>query len=851
MMKRTAALILLAALWSQAALAAFEPFTVEDIRIDGLTRIAPGTVFANLPVERGDRVDRERASQAIRALFKTGFFNDVELDREGNILVVRVVERPAISKITITGNKDLKEEDLMKGLKEIGLSEGETYDRLALDRVTQELTRQYNNRGKYNVTIKPKVTELDRNRVEIAIEVAEGKAAHIKHLNIVGNTKFSDKEIREDFDSNTSNWLSWYSSDDQYSREKVSGDIEKITSFYQDRGYVDFSVESTQVSISPDKKDIYITMGVREGEIYTLSDVKLTGDLILDEQKLLPLIRAHPGEIYSRKKLEQSAEAISVTLSNIGFAFADVSPVPAIDKEERKVAVTLLVNPGKRVYVRRINFSGNVGTQDEVLRREMRQVEGAWYSQAAIDRSKIRLQRLGFFKRVEIDTPKVPGTEDQVDVNVKVEEQSAGAFQFGFGYSALEGLLTSVSVTERNFLGTGNSISATVQNNSVYKRFDFNYFNPYLTDDGISAGYNFYYRELDQGQANVANYTTDSVGGSFSTAIPLTETTTLSSTLGIDKTKITTFPGITPASIIDFINEAGHETFHSWRFSAGWASDTRNKYFAPTRGSYLRAATEVVLPGQHRGVLQDLHAGPALLPVQRLPHLPGVGRHRLRRRLRRLEGAAVLRALLRRRRELRARLPRQHARTVRGGESAAVGLLRAARRRLPHRVHRRAHLPDSVRQARRRTPRSSPRSSTSANVFENFSSFDGGRAAGLGRSPRSSGRPGRPDQGQPRLSDQEEGRRPHRNPAVRVRQRILSAGARGIGRECRPPRRREAGARRSRLEDGCSALCWPARHAMPRARDRLCRHEAAADNAPQVLEARTRLAREFQERDQK
>ena len=359
-MKRTAALFLLAALWSQSVLAAFEPFTVEDIRIDGLTRIAPGTVFANLPVERGDRVDRDRAAQAIRALFKTGFFNDVELDREGNILVVRVVERPAISKITITGNKDLKEEDLMKGLKEIGLSEGETYDRLALDRVTQELTRQYNNRGKYNVTIKPKVTELDRNRVEIAIEVAEGKAAHIKHLNIVGNTKFTDKEIREDFESNTSNWLSWYSSDDQYSREKLSGDIERVTSFYQDRGYVDFSVESTEVSISPDKKDIYITMGVREGEIYTLADVKITGDLILEEDKLTPLIQAHPGEIYSRKKLEQSAEAIAVTLSNIGFAFADVTPVPAIDKEARKVSMTLLVNPGKRVYVRRINFSGNV-----------------------------------------------------------------------------------------------------------------------------------------------------------------------------------------------------------------------------------------------------------------------------------------------------------------------------------------------------------------------------------------------------------------------------------------------------------------------------------------------------------
>jgi len=595
-MKRTAALILLAALFGQNAYA-FDPFLVRDIRIDGLTRIAPGTVFANLPIERGDRVDRDRSAQAIRALFKTGFFNDVELDREGDILVVKVTERPAISKITLTGNKDIKEEDLLKGLKEVGLAEGETYDRLALDRVTQELTRQYNNRGKYNVSIKPKITELDRNRVEITITIAEGKASKIRHITIVGNGKFDDSEIREDFESNTSNWLSWYSSDDQYSREKLSGDLERITSFYQDRGYVDFSVESTQVTISPDKREIFLTLNVREGDIYKLTEVKLTGDLVLDEATLKPMVRAKAGETYSRKKLEQTSEGISKMLSNIGYAFAEVTPVPQIDRENKTVGVTMLVNPGKRVYVRRITFIGNASTQDEVLRREMRQLEGAWFSQAALDRSKIRLQRLGFFKRVEIETPRIPGSEDLVDVNVKVEEQSAGAFQFGFGYSALEGLLTSVSVTERNFLGTGNSIGATVQNNSVYKRFDFNYLNPYLTDDGISSGFNVYYRELDQGQNNVANYTSDSAGGALSSSFPLTETTTLSTTVAIDKTKIDTFPGITPPSIVEYINSLGRKTFHSWRMQAGWAADTRNKYFAPTRGGFTRIAADISLPG--------------------------------------------------------------------------------------------------------------------------------------------------------------------------------------------------------------------------------------------------------------
>ena len=593
--KALAALIMMAALTGPAS--AFEPFVASDIRIDGLTRISAGTVFNYLPIEKGDRVDRASAAEAIRALYKTGFFKDVQVSQQGGILVVTVVERPAISKITITGNKDIKTEDLLKGLTEIGLTEGETYDRLQLDRMTQELTRQYNNRGKYNVSVKPRVRELERNRVDITITVAEGKAAKIRHINLVGNKAFDDEEVREEFESDETSWTSWYSRSDQYSREKLSGDLEKLTSFYQDRGYVDFNVESTQVAISPDKRDIYITASVREGEVYTISDIKMSGDLILEEEQLRRLIISKPGQNFSRGQLERSAEAMTKVLANIGYAFADVTPIPEVNKEDRTVAVNFFVSPGKRVYVRRINFTGNTRTQDEVLRREMRQFEGAWFSQAAVDRSKTRLQRLGFFKTVDITTPKVPGSEDEVDLNIKVEEQTAGAFQFGLGFSELQGLITSISVTQRNFLGTGNAVGVTVQNNRIVKRFDFSYLDPYFTDDGVSIGYNVSYRELDQGEANIANYTTDTAAGNILFGIPLTEIDTLNLSLGVDRTQIGIFPGSTPQSIIDYINTLGRRTFNSWRLEAGWARDSRNKYFAPTRGTYQRIGAEIALPG--------------------------------------------------------------------------------------------------------------------------------------------------------------------------------------------------------------------------------------------------------------
>lgn len=591
MKKPLAALML--ALLGQAALASDE-FTISDIRVDGLERISAGTVFTYLPVQKGDRINRSRSAEALRALYRTGFFKDVRLDRQGDILVITVRERPAISKIDIIGNKDIKTEELQKGLTNIGLAEGETFDQLNVERVTQELTRQYNNRGKYNVKITPSVKELDRNRVSVTLTIAEGKAAKIRHINVVGNETFTDEEIREEFELDTTNWLSWYRRDDQYSREKLSGDLEKLRAFYLDRGYVDFDIESTQVSVSPDRRNVYLTANVNEGEVYTVGDVRLTGKFIVDEATLRRLVVINKGETFSRKNLEQSSEYIKKLLGNFGYAFAEVSPLPQVDRDKRIVDITLLVEPGKRVYVRRINFEGNSKTVDEVLRREMRQFEGGWFNQAALDRSKIRLERLGFFKTVTVETPKVAGTDDQVDVNIKVEEQQTGNFQFGVGYSELQGAILSVALSFDNFLGTGNRVGFAVSNNSVFKRFDASYFNPYHTDDGISRGFNVSYRELDSQQANIASYTSDVGQIGVNYGIPLSEFDRINFRLAADHTKIEIFPGLTPDEYIPFVLD--NRTFNSLRFEASWFRDSRNRFFSPTDGALTRLTAELTLP---------------------------------------------------------------------------------------------------------------------------------------------------------------------------------------------------------------------------------------------------------------
>ncbi len=608
-MKRIAALILLASLSANAL--AFEPFVVSDIRIDGLSRISQGTVLNYLPVNRGDRLTNDGAQRAIRALYQTKFFSDVEVDREGDIMVVKVVERPSIAKLSLRGNKDIKEDDLRKGLKEIGLSEGETFDRLSLDRVQQELVRQYYNRGKYNVSVEPHVTNLDRNRVAIDIEIREGKVAKIKEINIVGNKAFTDKDIRKGFESDTSNWLSWYSKDDQYSREKLSGDLEKLQSYYMDRGYADFGVDSTQVTIAPDKRTMYVAASVKEGDIYTISDVHLLGELILPEESLHQLVYVHKGDTFNRKAIEASTNSIKSILASIGYAFAKVTPVPKLDKDKRTVDLTLYIEPGKRVYVRRVIFQGNTRTEDDVMRREMRQLEGSWFSQPAIDRSKIRLQRLGYFKTVNIDKALVPGTEDQVDLTAKVEEQSAGSLMFGVGYSQYSGIILSASVSQNNFLGTGDSFTVGASRSDYSTSINASYFNPYLTDSGVGIGYNAGYTKSNYANTNsdFVNYESSMKSFSSFLSFPISETDNIRTGLGISSNKINlaydvvdttgavTTVNYSPQIMIDYQNALGHKTIHTWDATIGWTHDTRNGYWAPTRGGLISLSTDIALPG--------------------------------------------------------------------------------------------------------------------------------------------------------------------------------------------------------------------------------------------------------------
>lgn len=581
---------------SPATPAAPGAFTVSDIRVDGLQRISAGTVFTYLPIERGDTVDSTKAADAIRALYKTGFFEDVRVDRQGNILVITVQERPAINKLTVTGNKDIQTEDLMKGLKENGMAEGDTFNRLVLDKMGQELTRQYQNRGKYNVEITPTVSRLDRNRVDVTIAIKEGKAARIQHINLVGNEKFADEDIIDTWESGEHNWLSWYRRDDQYSREKLSGDLEKLNNYYLDRGYVDFNIDSTQVAISPDRRDMFITAGVTEGDQYKVSSVQLTGDTVLPKEELQKLVLVKEGQIFSRRLLELTSDSITATLGNVGYAFAQVNPVPDVNREAKTVGISLQVVPGPRVNVRNVVFKGNTRTSDEVMRREMRQFEGSWYSQAAIDRSKIRLQGLGYFETVDVESQPVEGSNDQVDVVVNVKETSSGSFVFGLGYSQLSGLSTQIQLSQENFLGTGNRVSVQAQRSRYQSRYDFSFLNPYFLDNGLSLGYNLWWRELDYSDFGTAQYSSNSGAAQVVLGFPITETDSVTGLFGIDSNQILT-SGSTPEPIRDYIDALNTRTFHAWRAELGWSRNSLDNLLTPTRGMQQRIWLETTLPG--------------------------------------------------------------------------------------------------------------------------------------------------------------------------------------------------------------------------------------------------------------
>lgn len=570
-------------------------FVVQDIRLKGLTRIAPGTVFNYLPVKVGDTFDDRRSGDAIKALFKTGLFEDVQLEREGDVLVVIVQEREAISQITFSGNDNMKTEDLTKALKEIGFAEGEVYDKSKLDKVTQELKRQYFAQGKYGVRIDTKVTRLEGNRVAIAIDVSEGKTARIRQINIVGNKAFEDKDLLKQFKLSTPTMFSFFTKNDQYSKQKLAADLESLRSYYLDRGYVNFNVDSTQVSITPDKSDVYVTVNISEGDLFTVSDVKLSGQLIVPQEDLFEVVSIRKGMTFSRKLVTESSKGITERLGDEGYAFANVNAVPDIRNEQKTVAITYFIDPGKRTYVRRISFFGNTRTRDEVLRREMRQLEGAWISTSKINRSKVRLQRLGYFESVNVETPAVPGTTDQVDVNFTVVERASGNLLLGLGFSQSQGVIFNSQVTQDNFLGSGKRLDFAFNNSEVNRTYRLGYLNPYWTVDGVSRGFAVGYRETDANDANVTQYNSAVINAGAEFGIPLTEYNTLNVGLDFENTELD-LGAFASEQVRDFVDREGDE-FNTVRFTGSFAYDTRNKAILPDRGTLHRIRTEVAVPG--------------------------------------------------------------------------------------------------------------------------------------------------------------------------------------------------------------------------------------------------------------
>jgi len=574
---------------------AFEAFQVSDIRVEGLERISPGTVFNYLPIKVGDTVDSDDTVNAVKALFKTGFFSDVRMERDGTVLVVYVKERAAISSIKITGNKDLETDKLLEGLKDIGLAEGRVFDRSLLDKVEQELRRQYFSRGKYAVKIETTITPLERNRVGILIDISEGEAARIKQINIVGNHTFTDKELRKGFTLDTPSFLSFITKNDQYSKQKLSADLEILRSYYLDRGYLNFNILSTQVSITPDKKDIYITINISEGNQFRIKEVTLSGELVLKPEELFPLVKINPDDVFSRKRVTEAVDRISAKLGDQGYAFANVNTVPDVNESERLVNLAFIVDPGKRVYVRRVNVKGNITTRDEVLRREMRQMEAGWFSAEKVERSRTRLQRLGFFEDVNVETPAVPGTTDQVDVNYSVTETSSGNITAGAGYSQTSGILFNASISQDNFLGSGKRVSFAFNNSKVTTIYNFYYTDPYYTINGISRGFGLFYKKTDADQANISSYTTDTYGANVNYGIPINEFDTIRVSPEFENLKLKE-TSESPNEVIDFIDRHGND-YNTVKLTGSWAHDTRNKALFADDGGLQSLSVETAVPG--------------------------------------------------------------------------------------------------------------------------------------------------------------------------------------------------------------------------------------------------------------
>lgn len=626
-----------------------ESFIVSDIRLEGLQRISAGSVFGLLNVSVGDRITQEDISGIIRSIFSSDFFEDIEVLREDNVLIIRLQERPSISNIQVEGNKLIPTDALLQNMENAGLAAGQIFNRSTLEGLQLALQEQYVGQGLYGATVEINVEEQERNRVAINININEGEPSRIVHINIVGNRVFDDEELLDLFELSTTNWLSWMRKDDRYSREKINGDLERLASYYLDQGYINFEVTSTQVSVSPDMAQVYVTINVDEGDVYTVNEVELAGDLAGSEQLLRQVIQVREGQVFSQQLVTASSDFMTQLLSNRGYFFAEVEGIPQIDEETRTVNVTFFVDPGSRTYVNRISFFGNTNTVDEVLRREMRQMEGAPASTIALEQSKVRLERLGFFQEVEYETNQVPGTSDQINVDFTVQEQNSGSITGTIGYAQIQGLILSASLQQNNFLGTGKRVGVGVNHSDFSTSYSFSYFDPYYTIDGVSRGFSLNYTSSDYAEIGIASYSTDQIGGTISYGYQVSETQQMQFNFGYTNTKISTgfrppvqeikatpelVPGVTdfivqpprfqshydPATgfiypIQDaitapigelppdafnqrqgFLDREGNK-FNNFTFGMAWSRSTLNRGIFPTAGSAQSLSFEVSVPG--------------------------------------------------------------------------------------------------------------------------------------------------------------------------------------------------------------------------------------------------------------
>ena len=584
-------------------------FTVGEIRVEGLQRISEGTVYNYLPVNIGDLLSRLKVRESIRALYATGFFRDVQIRRDGVALIVAVVERPSIERFEITGNKDIKTEDLQKSLRNVGLAAGKTFDRSVLEDVKQYLTEQYFSRGKYGVRIESQVDDLPGNRVSVKVDIKEGGRARIRQVNIVGNVSFTDGQIEESFELHTPNWLSWYKQDDRYSRESLQGDLEKLRSFYMDRGYANFQVESTQVAIAPEKDDIFITVNVNEGKVYKIADVKLAGTFVVPEAELQRYVLVGKGDQFNRKLITTTQELIQNRLGADGYAFAKVDPVPTPNNGTNDVSLTFFVDPGNRVYVRNITFSGTTRINDEVLRREMRQLEGAWLSNLALDRSKQRVQRLAYVKKVDTETTPVAGSADLVDVDFKIEDGPSATLGGGIGYSESQHVTLNGSYVDANFLGSGERIAAELNGGSLSKVYSFSHTNPYVTLDGIGRTLSVSYSDISRLTSSYSNFSTQTYMAGADYSIPVGERQAVQIGTSLQHVELATSLD-SSEQIQDWVRDNGVSHFRIIgsdyvlsttadlvELTAGWSYDSRDRTLFPTRGMSHRFGISTTVPG--------------------------------------------------------------------------------------------------------------------------------------------------------------------------------------------------------------------------------------------------------------